>query len=57
MFSNKKKERKKEKDRDVYLMPDYWLELSLHPEGPRTGQLDESFPWFSALKPPHPRTD
>jgi hypothetical protein len=28
----------------AYLMPDYWLEVSLHPEGPATGQLDKVFP-------------
>jgi hypothetical protein len=28
-------------------MPDYWLEASLHPVGPASGQLDEVFPWFS----------
>jgi hypothetical protein len=28
----------------VYLMPDYWLEVSLHPEGTATGQLDQGFP-------------
>jgi hypothetical protein len=27
-------------------MPDCWLEVNLHPEGPATGQLDQSFPWF-----------
>jgi hypothetical protein len=31
------------------LMPDCWLEVSLHPEGPATGQLDQGFPWFSLL--------
>jgi hypothetical protein len=25
-------------------MPDCWLEVSTHPEGPATGQLDQSFP-------------
>jgi hypothetical protein len=27
----------------VYLMPDYWLEVSLHSEVPATGQLDQGF--------------
>jgi hypothetical protein len=27
----------------VYLMPDCWLEVSLHPEGPATGQLKSRF--------------
>jgi hypothetical protein len=27
----------------AYLMPDCWLEVSLHREGPATGQLDQSF--------------
>jgi hypothetical protein len=30
-------------------MPDYWLEVSLHPEGPAFGQLDQGFPWFSSI--------
>jgi hypothetical protein len=29
------------------LMPDSWLEVSLHPEGPATYQLDQGFQWFS----------
>jgi hypothetical protein len=28
----------------AYLMPDSWLEVSLHPEGPATCQLDQGFP-------------
>jgi hypothetical protein len=31
------------------LMPDCGLEVSLHPEGPATGQLIQGFPWFSLL--------
>jgi hypothetical protein len=30
-------------------MPDCWLEVSLHPEGPAIGQLDQGFPWFSSV--------
>jgi hypothetical protein len=30
-------------------MPDCWLEVSLHPVGPATGQLDQGFPWFSLI--------
>jgi hypothetical protein len=30
-----------------YSMADCWLEVSLHPEGPATGQPDQGFPWFS----------
>jgi hypothetical protein len=33
----------------AYLMPGCWLEVSLHPEGPATGQLDQGFPWFSLV--------
>jgi hypothetical protein len=29
-----------------FLMPDCWLEVSLHPESPETVQLDQGFPWF-----------
>jgi hypothetical protein len=31
------------------LMSDFWLEVSLNPEGPATGQLEESFPWLSLV--------
>jgi hypothetical protein len=31
------------------LKPDSWLEVSLHPEGPATGQLNQGFPWFSLV--------
>jgi hypothetical protein len=31
------------------LMPDCWLEVSLHPEGLATGQPDQGFPWFSLV--------
>jgi hypothetical protein len=31
------------------LMPDCWLEVGLHPEGPAAGQLDQGFPWFSLV--------
>jgi hypothetical protein len=30
-------------------MPDCWLEVSLHPEGPSTDQLDKGFQWFSLV--------
>jgi hypothetical protein len=33
----------------VYLMLDCWLEVSLHPEGHATGQLNQVFPWFSSV--------
>jgi hypothetical protein len=29
--------------------PDCWLVVSLRPEGPATGQLDQGFPWFSLV--------
>jgi hypothetical protein len=31
------------------LMPDCWLEVNLHTEGPATGQLGQGFPWFSLV--------
>jgi hypothetical protein len=31
------------------LMPEFWLEVSLHSEGPATSQLDQCFPWFSLV--------
>jgi hypothetical protein len=30
-------------------MLDCWLEVSFHPEGPATGQLDEGVPWISSV--------
>jgi hypothetical protein len=30
-------------------VPDCWLEVSLHPEGPAIGQLDQGFPWFALV--------
>jgi hypothetical protein len=27
----------------TYLLANYWLEVSLHPEGPATGQFDQKF--------------
>jgi hypothetical protein len=32
-----------------YLMPDYRLEVSLHPESPATRHFNEGFPWFSSV--------
>jgi hypothetical protein len=34
----------------AYLMPDCRLEVTLHSEGPETGQIDQGFPW-SPLDP------
>jgi hypothetical protein len=34
-------------------MPDCWLEVSMHPEGPATGQPDQGFPWFSSVLRPN----
>jgi hypothetical protein len=52
----KKKQKRKHNSTDEGLMlgfanlkPDCWLEVSLHPEGPSTSQLDEGFPWFSLV--------
>jgi hypothetical protein len=33
----------------AYLMPDYWLEVSWHPEGPTIGQIDQSLSWFYSV--------
>jgi hypothetical protein len=33
----------------AYLMPDCWLEVTLPPEGPVTGQLGRGFPWISSI--------
>jgi hypothetical protein len=30
-------------------MPECWLKVSLHTEGPATGQLDQGIPWFSLV--------
>jgi hypothetical protein len=50
-----KKERKNRKEKHnskeqemlgfADLMPDCWLEVSLHSEGPATNKLDQGFPW------------
>jgi hypothetical protein len=34
----------------AYLMPDCWLEVSLHTKGPPTGQHDHGFSWFSLVR-------
>jgi hypothetical protein len=47
-----RKEKKKKEKKHIYglvlglayLMSDCWLEVSLHPEGPVTVQLDQGFP-------------
>jgi hypothetical protein len=53
MFSTTRKNKKKKKKKKhrqglvlglAYLMPDCWLKVSLHPEGPATGQLDQGLP-------------
>jgi hypothetical protein len=31
------------------LLPDCWLEVSLHPGGPVTGQLNQGFQWVSLV--------
>jgi hypothetical protein len=33
----------------AYSMPDCWLEVSLHLEGPATGHLDQGVPWFDLV--------
>jgi hypothetical protein len=33
----------------AYLMSHYCLEVSLHPEYPTTGQLDQGFPQFPSV--------
>jgi hypothetical protein len=34
----------------AYLALDCCIEVSLHPEGLATGQLDQGFPWFSLVQ-------
>jgi hypothetical protein len=33
----------------AYLTQDCWLEVSLPPKGPATGQVDQGFLWFSLV--------
>jgi hypothetical protein len=30
-------------------MPDCWLEITVHPEGFATGQINQFFPWFTSI--------
>jgi hypothetical protein len=48
MFSKKRKKKKKAQIGTTVRARVF--NVSLHPEGPATGQLDQDFPWFSLVQ-------
>jgi hypothetical protein len=49
LFNTKQQHRYGLTLRLLHLMPDCWLEFSLHPEGPLTGEIVEVFQWLSLV--------